>query len=103
MAAAVRFLLGSRRFAFSGPLLLHTRTIAAKRKALRAFEQRKHQDDVFLLNYRAPPSHTFAEALSALRAYAITNIDQTVELHIKINMGDKKVGFVKILTLCYNS
>ena len=94
MAAAVRFFVGRHRFAFSGPLLLHTRTIAAKRKALRAFEQRKHQDDIFLLNYRAPPSHTFAEALSALRAYAITNIDQTVELHIKINMGDKKVGFV---------
>ncbi|CAH3149288.1 unnamed protein product [Porites lobata] len=90
MAAAVGFFVGRRRFAFSGPLLLHMRTIAAKRKALRAFEQRKHQDDVFLLNYRAPPSHTFAEALSALRAYAITNIDQTVELHIKINMGDKK-------------
>ena len=94
MAAAVGFLVGRCRFAFSGPLLVHTRMVAAKRKALRAFEQRKHQDDVFLLNYRAPPSHTFAEALSALRAYAITNIDQTVELHIKINMGDKKVGFV---------
>ena len=92
MAAAVGFVRRCSRLAFSGPILIHTRTFEAKRKGLRAFEQRKHQDDVFLLNYRAPPSHTFAEAMSALRAYAITNMDQTVELHMKINMGDKKVG-----------
>lgn len=91
MAAPMGF-VGRCRFAFWGPILLQTRTFAAKRKALRAFEQRKHQDDVFLLNYRAPPSHTFAEAMSALRAYAITNIDQTVEIHIKIHMGENKAS-----------
>ena len=80
------------RLAFGGPILLQTRTFAAKRKAKRAFEQRKHQDDVFLFNYRAPPSHTFSEAMSALRAYAINGERQTVELHMKIDMGGNKVG-----------
>lgn len=91
MAGTVGFVRRCR-LAFGGSILLQTRTFAAKRKAKRAFEQRKHQDDVFLLNYRAPPSHTFSEAMSALRAYAISGDRQTVELHMKIDMGENKVG-----------
>lgn len=90
MAAALGLFGRCRLIGFSGPILLQTRTFSARSKGKHTAEQHKYQDDVYLLNYRDPPSHSFTEAMSALRAYAITNVDQTVELHIKINMGDNK-------------
>lgn len=70
------------------------RTIASHRNAA-AFEgQRKQDDNVYLLNNRPPPLHSFREALDVLRAYAISNLDETVELHLKLNMGEKKVHFI---------
>lgn len=88
MAAAVRQ-IGRWRPIFNGPIFLQTRT-ATKRQ--RQLEEHKRNDDVFLLNYRTPPSHTFTDAMSALRAYAINGERQTVELQMKINMGENKVN-----------
>ena len=68
------------------------RGFATLSRANVAGEQRKYQDDVHLLNYRPPPSHTFLEALAVLRAFAISHLDETVELHLKVDMGLKKVG-----------
>ena len=88
MAAAVRQ-IGRWRPIFNGPIFLQIRT-ATKRQ--RQLEEHKRNDDVFLLNYRTPPSHTFTDAMSALRAYAINGERQTVELQMKINMGENKVN-----------
>ena len=88
MAAAVRQ-IGRWRPIFNGPIFLQIRT-ATKRQ--RQLEEHKRNDDVFLLNYRTSPSHTFIDAMSALRAYAINGERQTVELQMKINMGENKVN-----------
>lgn len=100
MAAAVGF-VGRCRFACSGSILLHTRTFAAQSKAKRALEERKRKDDVFLLNYRTPPSHSFAEAMGALRAYAINGDKETVELQIKIHMGENKASLLFYVIYMY--
>ncbi|KAK2548430.1 Peptidyl-prolyl cis-trans isomerase FKBP14 [Acropora cervicornis] len=86
MAAAVRQ-IGRWRPIFNGPIFLQTRTATKRQHQL---EEHKRNDDVFLLNYRTPPSHTFTDAMSALRAYAINGVRQTVELQMKINMGENK-------------
>lgn len=88
MAAAVHQ-IGRWRQIFNGPIFLQIRT-ATKRQ--RQLEEHKRNDDVFLLNYRTSPSHTFTDAMSALRAYAINGERQTVELQMKINMGENKVN-----------
>ena len=88
MAAAVRQ-IGRWRPIFNGPIFLQTRTATKRQHQL---EEHKRNDDVFLLNYRTPPSHTFTDAMSALRAYAINGVRQTVELQMKINMGENKVN-----------
>ena len=88
MAASVRQVCRWRPI-FNRPIFLQTRT-ASKRQ--RQLEEHKRNDDVFLLNYRTPPSHTFTDAMSALRAYAINGEWQTVELQMKINMGENKVN-----------
>ena len=88
MAAAVRQ-IGRWRPIFNGPIFLQIRT-ATKRQ--RQLEEHKRNDDVFLLNYRTSPSHTFTDAMNALRAYAINGERQTVELQMKINMGENKVN-----------
>ena len=68
------------------------RNFAAKTKIDIREQPRKNQDEVYLLNYRAPPAHSFSESLSVLRAYAISGYDETMELHLKLNMGEKKVN-----------
>ena len=94
-------LLGRRFYTFrSSPVLLLSRSFAAKRhrrkRILAPYEKLKLQDNnVYLLSDRDPPKHTFSEALSALRAYNISLIgvtDQIVELHLRIDMGEKRVS-----------
>ncbi|XP_068737458.1 large ribosomal subunit protein uL1-like [Montipora capricornis] len=89
MAAVIRP-IGCWRLTISGPILLQTRTFVANTRRQREVEERKRKGDVFLLNYRTPPCHTFTDAMSALRAYAINGERQTVELQMKINMGENK-------------
>lgn len=80
-------------------MLLLSRSFAAKRhrrkRILAPYENLKLQDNnVYLLSDRDPPKHSFSEALSALRAYNISLsgiTDQIVELHLRIDMGEKKV------------
>ena len=100
MAAPV--CLFGRRFCMlrSSPLLLLARSFAAKRhrrkRILAPYENLKLQDNnVYLLSDRDPPKHSFSEALSALRAYNISLsgiTDQIVELHLRIDMGEKRVS-----------
>ena len=99
MAAPVGFV--GRRFTLkSSPILLLSRGFAAKRfrrkRKLAPYESLKLQDNnVYLLSDRDPPKHSFAEALSALRAYNISLsgiTDQIVELHVRVDMGEKKVS-----------
>ncbi|XP_020631126.1 uncharacterized protein LOC110068095 [Orbicella faveolata] len=98
MAAPV-CLLGRRFYTLrSSPILLLSRSFAAKRhrrkRILAPYENLKLQDNnVYLLSDRDPPKHTFSEALSALRAYNISLsgiTDQIVELHLRVDMGEKK-------------
>ena len=96
MAAVIRTCSPQFRqfYGLLSPSAIITRTLASQRSAV-AFEgQRKQDDNVYLLNHRPPPSHTFNEALDVLRAYAISKLDETLELHLKINMGEKKVIIV---------
>ncbi|EDO32241.1 predicted protein [Nematostella vectensis] len=94
MAAAYRNFSQTRSFLKISRLLSVTlqqsRTLAHLRSSAELTDTRKYQDDVYLLNYRPKPTHDFVEALNVLRSYAISNADETVELHLKINMGEKK-------------
>jgi hypothetical protein len=85
---ASQFRVFSRLFS---PVMISSRSLATQRSSEAFQEQRNYEDNVYLLNNRPPPSHTFGEALAVLRAYAISNMDETLELHLKINMGEKKV------------
>ena len=49
----------------------------------------KPRDDVYFLYDQDPPSHTFKDALDALRAYAF--FEETVRLNLRLNMNEKKV------------
>lgn len=100
MAAPV-CLFGRRFYTLrSRPILLLSRGFAAKRhrrkRILAPYEKLKLQDNnVYLLSDREPPKYTFSETLSALRAYNISLsgiTDQIVELHLRIDMGEKKVS-----------
>ncbi|XP_078355322.1 large ribosomal subunit protein uL1-like, partial [Oculina patagonica] len=96
MAAPVGF-VGRRFTSKSSPLLLLSRSYAAKRfrrkRQLAPYENLKLQDhNVYLLSERDPPKHSFTEAMSALRAYNISLsgiVDQVVELYIRVDMGEK--------------
>ena len=95
MAAPVG-VVGRFRFGLkSSQILLFSRSFASKRRRREPKVNLKRYDNVYLMNYRKPPKHTFTEALGALRAYNIsltdTN-DQIVELYVWVDMGEKKVG-----------
>lgn len=100
MAAPVGF-VGRRFTCKSSPILLLSRSFAAKRfrrkRKLAPYENLKLQDNnVYLLSERDPPKHSFTEAMSALRAYNISLsgiVDQIVELHIRVDMGEKGVSY----------
>ena len=81
------------RFSFPEPIWFLSRGLSWRGKTKTKVEEQKYQDNVYLLNVRQPSSHTFAEAMAALRAYSLTKLDQTVELHVKISMGEKKVQY----------
>ncbi|XP_065063119.1 large ribosomal subunit protein uL1-like [Rhopilema esculentum] len=49
----------------------------------------KPRDDVYFLYDQDPPSHTFKDALDALRAYAF--FEETVRLNLRLNMNEKKI------------
>lgn len=106
MAAPVGFM--GRRFALkSTPILILSRSFAQKRhkrrRKLAPYEKLKLQDNnVYLLSDKVPPKHSFTEALSALRAYNISLsgiIDQIVEFHIRVDMGEKKVSNSEVESL----
>ena len=47
---------------------------------------------IYLLSQHQPEATTFPEALRALRAYSLSEIPETVEVSLKMDMTLKKVG-----------
>ena len=66
------------------------RNFAAKTKIDIREQPRKNQDEVYLLNYRAPPAHSFSESLSVLRAYAISGYDEDCGATSEAKYGREK-------------
>ena len=105
MAAGVNILRKSlfETFSYEASKLsfLYVRCYASKAKLDVREQPRKNQDDIYLLNYRAPPAHTLVETLNVLRAYAISDMNETLELHLKLNMGEKKVFYTIYLAMIW--